>query len=257
MQLRAIILLLATSLGAAALPPWVAMQAPPASGAADVTGESALYYFDANANDSSGNGYNLTLTGSPSFVTSLNGSTANGALAITSTSQYAAQTTAATIVNPASSDFTISGWFKPTDLTSGASERTIYWKIDSTNEVQLIFDSQGGTTAIITLVVDYTGETAQMGDYTTGTVTTGNTYHICACWNHATHTITAIYINAVAQSLNAINGYSVGTANNELYVGTRSDLFTHYIGVIDDLRIYPFVLTSTQVSNLYTLGAKQ
>jgi len=225
----------------------------------DVTGESALYYLDNNGNDSSGNGYNLTLTASPSFVTSLNGSTANGALSFNGSSQYASQTAAATIVNPSSTDFSISMWIKVNTFDGTVTtQRNIAHNIDGNNVFQgFLGDGDAGTTNAFCFDVYYGGTEVEAETYAAATpLTTGTVYHVTYTWNHTTHAI-QIYVGAVLQPTTSVLGLGKGTADNKLYLAARASGNSFANVIEDDVRIYPFILTGAQVSNLDARGAQQ
>lgn len=86
-----------------------------------LAGLQAYYKFDGNGVDSSGDGRNLTLVGSPGFATGLFGQ----ALSLHADgSQYASGTSAATL-NFGSSDFTIQTWV---DFNSHSREMTLIEK---------------------------------------------------------------------------------------------------------------------------------
>lgn len=191
-----------------------------------------------SAIDSSGNGNNLSFTGSPSWTT---GNIGPYALDFSGTGQYlsVADPSSGVLDIPDGSSFSISGWFNrdtfTTDDTIVAKKNDqttnqgyiIY--IDDTND-DLVFEASDGTDT-------YTRTS-------TSTFTSTGWHSFTVTWNDsATTDPVNIYIDG-ALNQDAASGTfsSVNSLANALAftIGAESDAGSHFDGKLDDIKIYGF-----------------
>ena len=187
----------------------------------DTYGLVAWYPFDANGNDISGNGNNLTMSGSPSYVAG----TITNAVSLNGTSQSGVTSTSIVLTN----NFTITAWILVNANTSTARiAETLYTTGFSLN-----------------LNPTFNGLELQVaGDTLVGpaTLTQGIWWHVAATYDGTTG---RIYTNGVLQVFTAMP--PPGVTSLQLYVGQYQG-GAHYLnGKIDDLRIYDRTLSAGEI----------
>ena len=146
--------------------------------------------------------------------------------------------TTPTIIVP-SAGFSISVWFYPTSFNGGGNPR-IYQS--SYGDGQSIWHSQT-TSSSVTLT--------QSGSLTIATITLNTWYNLVITFD-ITNSKTTYYLNDVIRSTNTTTAYY--TANNTYFFsfGNKNNYFgDRFIGYMDNIAFYSFVLSSTQVSQIY------
>ena len=205
-----------------------------------------LMNLDANSGisgsswtDSTGNGYNATLYGSPA-TTTYNG---YNVLSLNGTSQYLGPTGGFSTLLNSASGFTFDVWFYPTTTNNGTllSE----WATGT-------FDS-GWRDAQMAVVASKINTGLYSGLVVTGPTISVNTWYNCAMVYNGSNLLTT-YINASSV------GTSAGTKSNPTpgtfislglpdsagaYLGGATGFFNGYIG---SWKVYRTALNSTQVS---------
>lgn len=214
----------------------------------------AIYHLaestGSNNLDSTSNGYTLTPANSPTQGTGQ----IDGSLAFNGTNQYTVQASAATIVNPASTDFTISTWLNATtfDEDGGArARRVIFFNIDGTNIFTLGTDNTVGGGNNLLLKVKTAGGGDQIYRYTTGGLSTNTWYHVAVTWNHNTFSPT-FYLNGASAGLTTCGGcLGDGSADNKLYLAERSDGVAQFPGSLDETEIANTIRSADWITTEY------
>jgi hypothetical protein len=158
--------------------------------------------------------------------------------------------------NPASLDFgtgdwTISAWIKTTQAgTEDENKGTIYGKGgDQTDGIRYILAVNEVTSGFITLTTD---------DNVTKVQATGNTVVNDNVWHHVAGvrngTQLLVYVDGALDGTGTVpNGYDLsGTTQHNAYIGVITDnrdgtLIKYFIGLIDDVQIYNYALSDTDI----------
>ena len=205
--------------------------------------DATIAWSQLKAYDSSGKGNDGTLSDVPTSVAGKIGE------AFDFKALYSSSVTTSNLVtNPV--DFTIGAWFKTTSasgkkivgfentkvLVSSGSDRSIWMGADG----KVRFGVWNGSTQVIT---------------STNTLNDGAWHH--AVGTHAADGTTKFYIDGVLQgSLNSTVWNDSGYWRIGGYRGGSwpSAITGHFVGSIDDVRIYNRPLSATEVSDLYGSG---
>ena len=216
----------------------------------------------ATAYDSSGNSNNGTITigasGEDTVGTCTTSSTAwgsgatgkrNASLNFDGTDDYVS-ISASSLGLVGTGNFSVSSWVNANTLGAGFNRRILAYSQDTDNGYTLLHDLDiGGRFAI---------EVKKSGNiYTAGATSpitsTGTWYHLVGVFNGSANTAD-LYVNGVRYTGGTTLGLSIPTTTNTLYIGTR-DTTAHWNGQIDDVRIYNYALTATQVKQVMNEGA--
>src|SRR4029077_4665841 len=81
-------------------------------------------------------------------------------------------------------------------------------------------------------------------------VAVGGIYHVVGTYDGTTQ---RLYINGAQVNSAALTG-AITTNTNAFYIGTWNGSAERFNGVIDEVAVYPTVLSATQVSNHYNTG---
>ncbi len=202
--------------------------------------------------DASGNNNTGTLTNGPTWVDGKRGKAVNfdGVNDYNSVPQNGK-------FNISTTAFSVSLWVKDDTAYAGVStsyHRFISW-YDGTNNVQLGL-AGASNPASTRQYYFFSGTAGDARQYTSisGGISLG-WHHVMATYNGTTYTI---YVDGVASGGGVGSQPSITpfTGNSTtLYIGQRGDNAGWTNGSIDEVRIYNRALTSTEITNLYTLGA--
>ncbi|MDD2699198.1 MAG: choice-of-anchor Q domain-containing protein [Arcobacteraceae bacterium] len=193
------------------------------------TGLMAHYAFEGNTNDSSTNSYNGTTTASLTYATGQVGQSAifDGSSSIELPSD----------VNLSNKSFTISGWFKPSDVTNGMwimSQGTVAGEY---KYLQLNFYNHN-------FQVDFFNHSAA----STGTATTANEWYYYTVTFDNTTKIATIYLNGEQNATANMGGSFTGTTPFRIGLYNSTNF---YNGEMDEVKIYDRALSATDVTALY------
>jgi len=217
-----------------------------AIGVAPASSLDVYYPFDGSVNDASGNGYNLTATGTMSYVPGRVGSTA---VYLANEANITAQTAAANYIRNTTyvfaSSFTVSYWVLYTKLNGG--EATISF---ITNTV-----SGSSPTGALFICGITTG--VKIGFW--GVVDSGAVSSVALnTWYH----YAAIYKPGIAQLF--VNGTSVASVSSTFVQSgfmmgnaTTTYVTQAFAGYIDDFRIYNRALSTTEIAALAAIAPVQ
>lgn len=196
---------------------------------------NAIYHFDANFRDSSGNGNNPLMYGAPRLAAGRDGKV----LVLDGTDDY--------LVLPTHigecADFTFAAW--------------VYW--NGGNAWQRIFDFGNNTTQYMFLTPSSGGSTLRFGITTSGNgsgeqqintseLTVGQWMHVAVTLNGNVGTI---YVNGTPQATNAsmtINPSDFQPSKN--YIGKSQWPDPLFNGMMDDVVIADYALTADQIAEL-------
>jgi len=184
------------------------------------------------AADSSGAGNTLTLTNTPTWITT--GKANGGGLTFNGTSQVGLTST---YLPGITTTFTISFWMNTTTPGNDAEVVTlglysVCAMASSTNKLQC--NDNGGNYAAVT---------------STTSVKDGNWHHIVFT---ATATTEQLYVDNTLEATASATPLLTSNANYQISIGAAYDSFqNYYAGSVDDVRVYNTVLTAAQVSQLY------
>ncbi len=217
------------------------------------TGRQGHWKLDSSsgttATDSSGNSNTGTLTGGPTWVA---GKIGNG-LNFDGVDDRVNVGSGATLDNlPA---LTFSAWIKADTLGEGGKGRIIDKTTGSAPVNGWIFDVDG--TNQLSFIVDYTTTDLKRSS-ATNAITTGAWYHVAVTWTgSATATNIKFYVNGVETGYGTTtNGSGTrvndGTASGS--IGNDSTGARTFDGVLDDVRAYNRVLSTTEITAIYRAG---
>ena len=227
---------------------------PPAPAIAAPT---AFYSFDTDGTDSSGNGLNLTLTGSPTFTA---GKISN-AMNLTGTN-YA--TVADTALLRAGASFSVAGWANP---NAAVNNYVFAAKRDSNSTIEFqIMSNTGGVSQNINLFVSYLGSNGS-NNYTSGdTITFVSSSPSWQFWVFIYDGTKPAANRGGCAAGGSYPAFSSGTVNgtpgnpyngtSHFCVGEINAGAIKSIGSYDSLAYWHnYALTSAEVTALYNAGA--
>lgn len=211
------------------------------------SGLVAHYPFNGNASDASGNGNNGTVMGGGTFTTDRFGNP-NGAFSSTTTSYVNIPDSASLDLQSA---FTLSAWFKMDAVIHAYSaliskDYTTAYSIGINSGLSGVCPAPSGVVRRMRLQV------ADLDIYFNSDFSCNTWYHVAVTFDdNANQAQLYVFGNLVdTQTVitsPGINAYSLG-------IGTDTRYFDKFVGVIDDVRIYNRVLTSSEIAQLYTLA---
>ncbi len=213
----------------------------------------------ATAYDASGNGNNATITastGSNTATGSCNSTNTNEMWNDGSTGKFGASlgfdgtndvANTASVAMFAGNGLSISNvsfgaWVKP---SSFAATNAVLQK---SNEIRLNITTSGFPTCEIYSGGLYRGPA-------TSTVAIGSTQwsHVMCTFDGSTITV---YVNGTSTGTSSFAGAMTGSSANAFYIGEDSSTgTTFFTGLIDDVRLYNYTLTSAQIKALYNGGS--
>lgn len=207
------------------------------------TGNGAL---PAKCLDASGLGNHGTTINAPNYGVIYS----RTAITLDGGSQYVT-TTNSPIVNTAL-PFTVAAWVNTTTFLalSNANRRVLSDDIDANNRFQMVLATSTNSASpnAFTFTV-----------YKNGTETSANTplsnniniwYLVTMVWDGNSP---LIYVNGISQTLTADSGFSGGTIDNKLHIGSRngSPNTGFFPGSINDVRIYNRALSVSEIRAIY------
>ncbi|MCZ6702547.1 MAG: LamG domain-containing protein, partial [Ignavibacteria bacterium] len=138
-----------------------------------------------------------------------------------------------------SSAITIAAWIKPSKYET----QRIIRKVDETNDLGYsLFLSVDSTISI-----RFNNSNDKRVNSITKYPGTGNTWmHVAATYDGST---IRIYVNGVEDNTQTVD-FNIGITNNDLTIGADADETDFFEGLLDDLRIYNYALSSMDISNL-------
>lgn len=200
----------------------------------------ALYQFDsADASDSSANGNDGTIVGGVTFGASMTGH--GNAAVFTPTGGLSGINTGVDINRGTMSSLTMGGWVYADSATgkfmshdNGSFDRT------------LGFDTRGDSTGVN--VSAFTGSgVADIDGAFTGL---GSWIHYTVVYDGAS---SAIYMNgALAETFNEATGLT--DSSFSLFLGTNPGFNEDFDGMLDDVFVYDYALSDTDIADIYTTG---
>jgi hypothetical protein len=221
-----------------------------AIGSGDITTSLQCHYkFDdgsgTNATDSSGNGYTMALTGTPTWVP--NEGQINGALSLDGVNDYGY----ASGCLPPTGDFTWSAWaWQAANSTAATLFAAMVSSASSTNELQVDFASSQVNIRLKNTLVSATGPYFPP-----------NGWHLLTLTRSSS--VVTFYIDGSPATYTALTGtMNFGTCgvvigqdpDGTSCTGTTSAFFKGYV---DDFRIYSRALSAADVGLLYATNRTQ
>jgi WD40 repeat protein/serine/threonine protein kinase len=192
--------------------------------------------FDGDAVDSSGNQHHGSEIGNPEYMAGIRGQ----ALDFDGSSQYVEVPHSASL--GLTKDFTIAAWIRP-DVISGS--HGIVTKVKSGLNKQYCLTFRDGE-----LRFDYelSGNNYALSGGTV--VTAGNWQHVAVTVDSSL--LVNLYINAASVAAETAPG-EVIAQSNPVAIGRWSGTYNDYYfdGLIDDVRIYSYVLSKAEIKELY------
>ena len=205
------------------------------------TTATALYQLENNITSTDSSTYDGTSTSSPSYSTTAPKYGTYNAV-FNGTSNYVEVAT-----NPITTNMTVSFWIK-------------YTSSQSAGTVGLVSDGYTAEWGALSVNILSSNNTLQVRNgntvsnntpiYSTTALNTGNWIHCCAVLN-GTSSYT-IYINGVQEATGSLT--YTPTTTGEFRIGCQNQNGTNaafYSGEMDQIRIFPSVLTASQITELY------
>lgn len=177
----------------------------------------------------------------------------NGSLGFDGTDDYVA--VSGTTTNRITGDITFGGWFKATSVAD--TEGLIYMgggsgETQAENELYMMrWDTQSGNDLEYKHEAGAGGNTVLSFDVN---LSTGTWYHAMFVRNVTANTV-QLYLNGVSQGTKSYFTDPDGGTSADLAIGRESSGPAYFDGQIDDVRIYDYALTSTQVKRVYNEGS--
>lgn len=205
----------------------------------------AKYPLNGNANDSSGNGLNLTINGATSKT--LRGW--NGCYFFDGNDYL----NGGNILNMGTNDWTCAFWVNPTTITGlhGLVGKT---SIATGQRWAIYYRPTTGTIAIL-----IAGSTAGslIFQEISNTYTPLNTWtHLVGTWDRDSNM--ALWVNGIKINewdISALNGVNITNASTPLHIGSYPDNSylpaNFFNGLIDEVALYNHALSPAEVKNLY------
>ena len=197
---------------------------------------------ESNVNDSGPNGYNLTASGSPTYVT---GAFGTGINLVRASSQYANITEAAAPNLDITSDLTCYAWIKGATFPGVNS---VLAKFSNANTGYILYVDSAAK-----LNFTCSGLNTNTTVIHTTVMSTGVWYQVVGTYNSTTQKLSA-YVNGVEVQVTA----SGSTTNNAVFFGLGAsaqgagDTAANYFdGGIDEAAVFNRALTATEIASLY------
>ena len=156
-----------------------------------------------------------------------------------------ASITKSTAVQNIGNNGTVSAWIKYSaidatqravlDLAGTGINGLVLWSNSGSDKPRIQYGN-GSTTSTATAV---------------STFTTGTWYHIVGTWNS---TQADFYVNGVLEATSTTDP-SVTIGSGTTYIGSNGGTVRFHNGLLDDVRVYNYPMTATQVKTLYNNGA--
>jgi hypothetical protein len=201
----------------------------------------AYYKFNNDGLDASGNGLDLTFTGTEAYAT---GKFGNGYDLPGNEANYAARAVNDTVLDfpGAKATFSISAWVNPTTLTAAAGFQSVVEKVNAALGWGVIVLNDGS--------VQFAAGGAGLATTATGVVTTGSFQHILVVNDGTT---TKIYVDGTEEASAASITNNITT--EPLRIGDRATSNSPWDGVIDEVAIWSRALTAAEITELYNSGS--
>ena len=211
----------------------------------------AAYRFEEGSGticlDSSINNLTGTLNGTTSFINSKgNNGTGDFATRYGGVDDFC-QVLHDNLLN-LTSTFSVSFWINKTDV---ATDDFIIYKNNQGTDSNYGITIDGSE--LVNVWQRVTGETARR-QITSIAITTNEWVHIVAIINGTTATDAHIYFNAVKQATVDGTEFGVDSSDMDLYIGVDANLANDIDGDLDEIYIFNFSLTDTQITDLFENG---
>ncbi|MEO8616839.1 MAG: LamG-like jellyroll fold domain-containing protein [Luteolibacter sp.] len=198
----------------------------------------ALYAFEGNALDTSGNGYNGTAT-SVTYPTGVVGSQA---------AQFNGASSRVVIPPSVTGDFTVALWVKTTDSAGSSGDQ--WWSGKGLVDGEISIAGADWGTSIVggKFVLGVGSASADTTVASSASVNDGTWHHVAATRNTTTGAM-SVYVDGV------LSGSGTGptgsrTGPTQLSIGSLQTGSNYLNGTIDEVRMYARILTSTEINNL-------
>ncbi len=166
-----------------------------------------------------------------------------------------ASTTNTGFPDPATSDYSVSAWIRPTTVLSGAINPRIFtYATDTNNAIKLIIGNNLCPGKVV--FESKKAGTNRGGCANTTAIATSTWSFIVGTFNSTSNTV-AIYVNGITQTSTSLLYGGAPTQVNTGFIGASAGI-SYFPGKIDDVRLYNRVLTATEATRLYntTKGSK-
>src|SRR3990167_1845311 len=193
--------------------------------------------------DESGNGYTLTPTNSPTFVSGKYGQAGDFEA---SSSQYSVRTDPTNL--EITSDITMCAWITPETVTAA---QTILGKNNSANTAyRMIYLSGGDKPAII-----ISGLTTNISVISTGTISAATRYFVIGRYNSTTQKLNIRHYNDSGTLIENKEVTASGSASDmstiDFAIGRGGEFDGEYFdGIVDDAAVFNRFLTDEEADNL-------
>ncbi|MGB8703292.1 MAG: LamG domain-containing protein [Thermosynechococcaceae cyanobacterium] len=186
--------------------------------------------------DASDNGNDGAINGNPTWATGIKGL----ALRLDGSGDYA-RVTHSTSLNIIGNNITLSAWIKPEKI---ATQRIID-KISGTTGYSMFLSGFGYTS------IRFNGNNLYRVNSSALYPTNGTTWmHIAATYNGS---IIRIYINGVENASNSVV-FNIAGNSSDLFIGADSAGLNSFQGVLDNVRVYNYALSSNEIKVLATMS---
>lgn len=220
-------------------------------------GLKALYHWNGNALDSSGNGNNGTIVGAT--FDSVNQKLGSACVDVDGADDRIECGSDASI-----DDLTvksISTWINPANFGELGAGRIITKAATNSNGFSLLVQEGAGTLERILFMQDFSGGLAQWATPNFSISVSAGFIHIALIYDSSsTANDPIIYIQGVSQTITetvAPSGTVNSDAANDLWIGARNNGGTdrEFNGLIDEMGLWDRALTAGEVAKLYNGGA--
>lgn len=209
-------------------------------GSGSLTDATAYYAFDegtgTTAIDSSVNGNDGTINGA-TWLSSANAKLGNSALSFDGTNDYVITDSVLTLNDV----YSISLWFKSSD-TGGGNELVGQWTSTQSDRKFLVRLNNGD----IQFFIHDSGSPVSVSD-TSSNFADNNWYHVVATTDGSDM---RLYVNGVLSD--SLSTSDTRTLNQQIVIGEANTNF--YTGYMDEIAIYDYALSPSQVEELYNNG---
>jgi|GEM_PF-1171599 len=197
----------------------------------------ALYQFEDNADDSSGNGYNGTPLGSPSY-SSTDMMVGTSAILLDGTDDYISLTSYAGNLPIGNSERTIAGWFKPS--VASAQSFLSYGTDSSGRRLSITADTTKVSVAV-------NGHEYGVSGLSLG----GQWHHIAVVFPSGATSSSQfkIYLDGTERTSSTLAGSpkTVNTGSTYAYIGRNTSGTDYYNGLLDEVMIFNKALDDSEI----------
>lgn len=210
----------------------------------------ALYHLE-NVNDSSGNGFNLTNTGSVSFSA---GKLSNAADTGGSNSTKYLSTANNLNIHTSTGTISIGGWFNFTTLPTSTQLQTLVYRANAVDNCYEVIDYYANSgNPLLRFYRNCNGGALDEYDKSVS-LSAGTWYHVALSWNGSSNRLRSWFNGAQENQTIGTGGTGTSGVSSEVGIFEQSTGGSLMSGLADDVFVLTAEVSTTTMSSIYNGG---